>query len=237
MPKRVLALTRTGVAGRVYGDMRHAIVTGRLPGGSRLKEIDMAVQFGASRTPIRQALLQLQSEGLVVLYANRGAIVRTLDEKDVEDAFQLRALLEGYGAGLAAQRLGADDIATLRRMCLEMEQHDAVTISQAAIYDLLTRNDAFHRIILDASGNRRLTPVLRATMEIPHVYRTYYWYALDERKRSFQYHREIVEAIRARDSVWAESTMKSHLHAARDYLVARLRSERAASKPDAPAAS
>lgn len=214
------------VTERVCQELREMIMDGRLAGGARLKETVLSRKVGASRTPIREALVQLESEGLVMRTPHAGAIVRALDEHDVEDAFQLRALLEGYGAAYAAQRLTEEQIRELEHLCDEMEGPLGRGSDQRAVAYLLERNDRFHRIILEASGNRRLTIALRATMEIPHAYKSYYWHSEQERQRSLLYHRELIEAFRNRDSLWAEATMKSHVYAARDYLLTKLRKER-----------
>ena len=220
-------MARNPVAERVYQALREAIMDGRFVGGIRLKEVALAAEFKTSRTPIREALVQLERDGLVVLLPNRGAIVRSLDEQDVEEAFQIRALLEGYGAAQAALHISLEQIEDLERLCDEMEGPGGQGTSPEAIAYLLERNDRFHQIILEASGNSRLPLVLRADMEIPRIYRTYYWYTDKERQRSFLYHRELIEAFRRRDLLWAEAAMKSHVHAARDYLVAKLRAVRA----------
>ena len=216
-------MARSPVAERVYQALHEAIMDGRFAGGARLKEVALAEQFNTSRTPIREALMQLERDGLIDLLPNRGAVVRSLSERDVEDAFQIRALLEGYGAAQAALRITEEQMQELEGICDEMEGPDGRGTSPEAIAFLLERNDRFHQIILAASGNSRLPSALSADMEIPYIYRTYYWYTDKERQRSFHYHRELVEAFRRRDMLWAESAMKSHVHAARNYLVARLR--------------
>ncbi len=163
------------VTERVCEELREMIMDGRLAGGTRLKETALSRKVGTSRTPIREALVQLESEGLVVRMPHAGAVVRTLDERDVEDAFQLRALLEGYGAAYATQRLTEEQIRELEDLCDEMEGPLERGGDQRAVAYVLERNDRFHRIILEASGNRRLTVALRATMEIPRVYKSYYF--------------------------------------------------------------
>ena len=85
--------------------IRQAIVDGRLPPGQRLKEEELARELGISRTPVREALLILQTEGLVDAAPNRGAVVRSHDADDLEDLYQLRALLEGYAARRAAANI------------------------------------------------------------------------------------------------------------------------------------
>lgn len=220
-------MARSPVAERVYQALHEAIMEGRFAGGTRLKEVALAEQFNISRTPIREALMQLERDGLIDLLPGRGAVVRSLSERDVEDAFQIRALLEGYGAAQAALRITEEQMQELEQICDEMEGPDGRGTSPETIAYLLDRNDRFHQIILAASGNSRLPSALSADMEIPYIYRTYYWYTDKERQRSFHYHRELVEAFRRRDMLWAEAAMKSHVHAARDYLVARLRAAQA----------
>lgn len=220
-------MARSPFAERVYQALHEAIMDGRFAGGVRLKEVALAEQFNTSRTPIREALMQLERDGLIDLLPNRGAVVRSLSERDVEDAFQIRALLEGYGAAQAALRITEEQMQELEQICDEMEGPDGRGTSPETIAYLLERNDRFHQIILAASGNSRLPSALSADMEIPYIYRTYYWYTDKERQRSFHYHRELVESFRRRDMLWAESAMKSHVHAARNYLVARLRAVQA----------
>jgi DNA-binding GntR family transcriptional regulator len=207
--------------------LREAIVDGRLKPGQRLKEKQLAERFGISRTPIREALLLLQAEGVVELTPNRGATVRTYTLSEIEDAFQLRALLEGYGAARAAQRASEDWVRELEKLCGEMESIGTDDPVGAQISELLQRNERFHEAILEASGNRRLRVTLSAAMEIPDIQRarTYYWRNGEERQRSFSYHRELVAAFRKRDPLWAEAAMKGHLHAARDYLVMSIKRE------------
>src|SRR4029077_11389899 len=85
--------------------IREAILDGRLPPGHRLKEEELARELGISRTPVREALLVLQTEGLIDAAPNRGAVVRSHDSDDLEDLYQLRALLEGYVARRAAAHI------------------------------------------------------------------------------------------------------------------------------------
>src|SRR2546429_295825 len=97
--------------------IRDAIIDGRLSPGRRLKEEELARELGISRTPIREALLILQSEGLVEATPNRGATVRAHTVDDLDDLYQLRALLEGHAARRAAARIGKRDVAKLGRSC------------------------------------------------------------------------------------------------------------------------
>src|ERR687884_94343 len=97
--------------------IREAIVDGRLAPGARLKEEELARELGISRTPIREALLILQAEGLVDAAPNRGATVRAHTAQDLDDLYQLRALLEGFAARRAAARLTAEQLEELWASC------------------------------------------------------------------------------------------------------------------------
>ena len=183
--------------------IREAILDGRLPPGQRLKEEELARELGISRTPVREALLVLQAEGLVDAAPNRGAVVRSHDGDDLEDLYQLRALLEGYAARRAAANISE--------------------ASEGDVQELVRENLLFHNVILDASGSRRVAELVRKVIELPLVYRSYIWYSVDQRRISAHYHRQITKALEARDGERAELVMKEHVFEARDVLVSHVR--------------
>jgi DNA-binding GntR family transcriptional regulator len=199
--------------------IRQAIVDGRLEPGQRLKEEELARELGISRTPIREALLILQSEGLVEAAPNRGATVRSHTAEDLDDLYQLRALLEGHAARRAAGRIGARDVAKLRRSCERFQKLDA----SRSLRELVRENMLFHQTILAAAESERLATLVRQVIELPLVYRSYGWYSPEQKRISEHYHRQITEALAARDAERAELVMKEHVFEARDLLVSRLR--------------
>jgi DNA-binding GntR family transcriptional regulator len=199
--------------------IREAIVDGRLEPGQRLKEEELARELGISRTPIREALLILQSEGLVEATPNRGATVRTHTPEDLDDLYQLRALLEGHAARRAAGRIASREVTKLRRSCDRFEKLDAAR----ELRELVRENMLFHQTILDVAGSERLATLVRQVIEIPLVYRSYIWYSPEQKKISEHYHRQITAALAARDAERAELVMKEHVFEARDLLVNRLR--------------
>ena len=122
--------------------IREAILDGRLDPGSRLKEEELARELGISRTPVREALLMLQAEGLIETVPNRGAVVRTHDAEDLIDLYQLRALLEGYAARQAAARVTDEEIGLLRESCDRFDK-----IAGDDFRELVKENLLFHRAI------------------------------------------------------------------------------------------
>jgi len=199
--------------------IRNAIIEGRLEPGRRLKEEELARELGISRTPVREALLMLQAEDLVVAAPNRGATVRVHDAGDLEDLYELRALLEGYAARRAAERISKDEVEALRESC---ERFDALDPDED-LRGVVRENLFFHNTVLAVANSERLTAHVRKVIELPLVYNSYRWYSPDQKRISVHYHRQIVRALADADPDRAELIMKEHLFEARDLLVAHVK--------------
>jgi DNA-binding GntR family transcriptional regulator len=199
--------------------IREAILDGRLSPGQRLKEEELARELGISRTPVREALLVLQTEGLIEAAPNRGATVRSYDADDLSEMYLLRAVLEGLGARLAAERVKARDLAKLRKSC---DRFESVSML-GTLRDMVKENLVFHNTILDIAGSDRIAQLVRSVTEVPLVYKSYLWYSPSQKLISAHYHRQIVNALEARDPERAESVMKQHVFEARDVLVGQVR--------------
>jgi DNA-binding GntR family transcriptional regulator len=200
--------------------IRQAIIDGRLPPGRRLKEEELARELGISRTPVREALVVLHAEGLVDAAPNRGAAVRSHSVEDLDDLYQLRALLEGYSTRRAATRLSEDVIRGLRESC---ERFDDLLENAADMSELVKENLVFHQTILDSAGSVRLAAMVRQVIELPLVYRSYIWYSPEQQRISAHYHWQIARALEARDAERAELVMKEHIFEARDLLLTHWR--------------
>ena len=199
-------------AARAYQALRASILSGTYTAGQRLPEEHLAASFGFSRTPIREALHRLSTDGLVRLVPNRGAEVVGWSEADIEEIFELRALLEGYAARRAAQR-GTADAEAMRALCTAMEARLDALDEHA--YDEITRlNVEFHRALHHGADSRLLPDLLARVIDVPMVRRTFHEYTRTELHRSFAQHREIVEAIDAGDGEWAQAVMHAHIRAA-----------------------
>ena len=200
--------------------IRQAILDGRLEPGSRLKEEELARELGISRTPVREALLVLQAEGLIETTPNRGAVVGSHDADDLIDLYQLRALLEGYAARQAAARVSDEEIGLLRESCDRFDR-----IAGDDVRELVKENLLFHSAIHAAAGSARLSGMLRRVIELPLVYKSYVWYPPDQKRISAHYHRQITNALSVRDAERAELVMREHVFEARDLLVAASREQ------------
>jgi len=203
-------------AERVYDDLRAAIIGGEYAPGERLRAEALATRFGTSRTPVREALMLLEGDGLVEIEPRRGAVVRTFDPADLVDLYEVRAVLEARAAALAATRITAEQLVELDAACHRAEGltgHSARTVDT-----LIATNDDFHRIVIAAAGSPRLSGALRTVAGIPRPFKTVFWNDAAERTRSLAAHREIVASLRAGSADRAESAMRLHVMNARDFL-------------------
>lgn len=205
-----------------YQAIRRAIIEGTYPAGARLPEEELSERIGVSRTPIRQALRQLEHQGHVELRPRRGAWVSAWTAEDIAEVYGVRAQLESYGAQIAAHKIGALELRRLEECCLRME---ALEDSRLPGYldELGELNNEFHASLLRATGNRRLMTSLASIVETPLILRVYHSYDERRRREALRHHREILEAVGARDGEWAAATMRVHILSARSAL---LRDER-----------
>jgi DNA-binding GntR family transcriptional regulator len=205
----------------IYATLRQQIIQGSYQGGERLVEERLADALGVSRTPIREALTMLASEGLVQMFPNRGAVVRSFAPDDIRASYDLRAVLEGYGAFQAALRITPDELLYLRSITEEMEhsldQDDAR--SRDEIYWLVERNQHFHYVITKASGNSMLPALYRQLVNLPLMYRSFYWYSREEHTNQIFFHRRIIDALAAHDPERARVLMQEHIYEGRDALI------------------
>ena len=202
---------RSAHARLAYEALRERIAAGAVVPGEWLREHAVAASLGLSRTPVREALRLLAAEGVVELVHNRGARVVDWTPDDIDEAYRLRALIEGYGAGLAARRADAAAVAELRAL-QERYEHalDAGTPAAPA-----QCNDDFHAAVLAASGSARLSALLAVVSSAPLVRRVLQGYGDDDRRRSILAHRDIILAVEHGDEHLATATMSSHILAAR----------------------
>jgi DNA-binding GntR family transcriptional regulator len=213
-----------------YGVIRAGILSGELTRGERLREEVLAERIGVSRTPVREALRRLNAEGLVDFEPNRGARVTAWSERELEDLYEARALLEGYGARMAASRITEEELGELAAIARTMS---AIAATDPARADEMTAlNGEFHRTIVRASRNAQIDTLVRGLMELPLIYRTFQHYSPERMSASQHHHNELVDALRARDGEWAEAIMRAHILAARSTVV---ESTRAAASADATA--
>ena len=216
-----------GATHRVYAAVRALLARGAYPPGAHLGEEGLAADLGVSRTPVREAVRRLAAEGWLEIVPNQGAFVRVFNREDVEEVLNLRAMLEGFAARHAAMRATEGQIAEMREIseaalarlpCRDSEDADRVR-------DL---NARFHRLIREASGQRRTATILANLVELPITSSYFQALAPSDMERSLREHVALVEAIAARDAIWTERLMEAHVHGGKSLFM-----ERAAASADA----
>ncbi|HYC05111.1 MAG TPA: GntR family transcriptional regulator [Azospirillaceae bacterium] len=225
-------MTMASTVERAHAEIRRGILAGEFGPGARLKEEELASRVGVSRTPVREALRRLNAEGLVDFVPNQGAFVASWSDHELDDIFRLRSLLEGHAAELAARSATPVQITELERLARHMIELEANRPGQA-MEAIAEANAAFHRLILEAAGSRRLTAMMAHVVEIPLVLRTFGRYSPEALARSLRHHVELAAAVRARDPLWAGSVMRSHIMAAWHAIQQNVEDQRAGGAADA----
>ena len=197
---------------QAYRILREKILSGELPPGHQLKEEELADLCRVSRTPVREAIRQLETELFVRRSDSQRSYVAEWTEADVAEVFVLRGMLESHAARLAAGRINADPIAELKQVNEEMR-----AVVTAEILDdeaFLALNERFHSLILHASASERLAGLLGRLVLQPVVHLTALAYEREQVNRSLSEHLEITEALEHGDTEWAEALMTAHIRRA-----------------------
>ena len=209
-------------ADTAYATIRASILNGTFAPNARLKETELVEFCGVSRTPVREALRRLAAEDFVVIQPNQGAQVKSWSADDLDDLFSLRALLEGYAAERAAHLISAEELETIACSIEEMDDALGADVPQSEkIAQFLRLNRVVHETIWRASGSARLVRMLGHLVEQALMAHTAQRFSLERVRQSHLHHQELLRALKARDGPWAESIMRSHIHAARQALDGR----------------
>jgi DNA-binding GntR family transcriptional regulator len=205
-----------------YHQIRRWIVEGRFRPSERLVEQRLAEELGVSRTPVREALRLLQSEGLVELSANRGAAVRSLTLHDLHDHYEIRARLEGMIGEFAAQRATSDQLRRLREANQAFTEAVELVLGgeETAREDVFRLNDLFHLTLLESAHSERLVQCLVRTVDHSLVFQAFRHYDFAALRRSAESHSQIITAVETHDAALAERLMYAHIMGGRDTLIA-----------------
>lgn len=202
---------------KAYHTVRERIVRGVYPASTRITEQEVAAIAGVSRTPVREALRKLHAEGLLEFIPHQGAIVTQFTPADRDDVYELRAMLESYGAARAARRITAEGIAELRQLA-EEQYHETVARPEGYLERVGALNSQFHRRIHEFAGSARLVTALASLIEAPMIMRSFATYQDGDLSRSASHHLEIVRALESHDGEWSAALMRAHILGARGAL-------------------
>lgn len=208
---------------RVQAAIENMIMNGELRGGDRVNEIALSEKFGTSRGPLREACRALAQEGLLVAIPNRGVFVRELDLREALEVYDIRSALDELMGRLIAEQATETQIATLFELVDKMDRA-AATRDLESYYPT---NLEFHNALLAFANNRRLERLYRSLIKELHLFRRKGLLQSGSMRISNEEHRQIVEAIASRDPILAGVSMKSHVLAAKQRLLAAMETERA----------
>ena len=192
---------------RVFEALEADILSGAFQPGDPLVEARLCEKYGASRTPLREALRKLELEGLVHTVPNRGAVVEGVTHGDVRDIYAIRILVEGLAAKWAAERIGAEESAELK-LTLELQEFYLAKNDSARVLELDSR---FHGIINNACNSKIMNHTLTG---FHHYIERARFLSMEKHERalaSAAEHRAVYEAIHARDGAAAERAMTAHI--------------------------
>lgn len=212
-------LTDTSLASRAKDLIRAAIFDGKIRPEQRLTIERIADELGISRTPVREALKALESDGVIQLLPRRGAMVASYSRQEIFDRYTIRAMVEGHTGALACARQSKTLARDLRRDCETLARLIGDAAPEiAAVRPLIEANASFHGRILKASGSTTSARVLD-TLTMPVAYRVFIWQAPENRQRLLRWHERIAEAFAARRPDEVRQLMQDHLIDARDFLI------------------
>jgi DNA-binding GntR family transcriptional regulator len=221
LPDRVAHVT---LAQRVVDALRRAIVLGELPADLHLEEPALAVKFGVSRVPIREALTRLAHEGLVRLEPRRGAFVVGTTEDDIYDLYELRAVIEAHAVRRAADRIDRTSLDRLQACVDEMR-----TALRARQPGEIARADIdFHQHLVVASGSRRLLATWEHIVGLVGTMLSIADTHLPNMTEPVESHQLIVDSLARRDKDEAEHLVRRHLERAPAIVCEAMRTVRAA---------
>lgn len=204
----------TTIADRLFEQMQHAIVDGRMAPGSKISEPEIARTYGVSRGPLREAIRRLESSGLVVRRANVGARVAELTLEGLLELYYVREALEGMAARLAAIHMSADEVADLRRL-LEAQRRE-MEGSEGPVYYQRGGDLDFHFRIVQGSKNRKLIAIFTRDLYLQvRMYRAQFGTAGPRVKHAHTEHEQIIDAIADGDGELAELLMRRHIRQSR----------------------
>jgi DNA-binding GntR family transcriptional regulator len=220
-------IPRQSLPSAVADKLRDQIIRGEIPEGAQLRQDAIAAQYKVSRIPVREALRQLDAEGLITILPNRGAVVPVLSPDDIEELFSIRALLEPEVLKLSIPLLTEEDFSKaeslLRKYVGELRRDDHVSAWGRL-------NSQFHSILYSRANQPRFLAIIRNVNNTGERYTRLQLYLTHGIKRANEEHREILTLCRNRDGAAACKLLRQHIQHAGQSLKELLQERRAAAQ-------
>lgn len=211
-----------------YARLKESIQAGELKPGQRIREIEMADRLKMSRTPVREALRRLEADGLLTFAPYRGMVIAELDHQAVMELYQMREVLEGTAAGLAARHASEAEITVLRDIMASDPGDDAEPHRHAQ------HNRQFHGALYRAAHNRYLLKTLNVLRDAMALLGSTTLSLTGRSDTAREEHAAIVQAIEAHDVQAAETAARAHIRAAQRARIRIMFGDGAADPPHSP---
>ena len=199
--------------------LRVGIDSGELAPGARLNEVELCNDMGVSRTPLREAIRSLATEGLVELQPNRGAIVSVVSSEDVTEILPIMASLEGLGGRLAAVNMESEKILQVRNIHNQMISH----YKNGAVDDYFETNRLIHELITEGSGNQTLVDTINNLSAKVRRARFSAHMTQESWAKAVAEHEEMIDALESRDSNRLESVLIQHIETKRTTIIGAIK--------------
>ncbi len=191
----------------VFNTLRDAIINGDLEPGARLIEISLAETLGVSRTPVREAIRELENEGLVVMTPRKGAEVAKISHSDLTDVLEVRRVLEVLAIELACEKISSEELNLLEDNLREFEK----CILNGTPAELSALDESFHDIIYNSTKNKRLIQILNNLRKQMYRYRFVYIKGINHKETLLCEHKEILESLKLRNKDASVSAVLKHI--------------------------
>jgi DNA-binding GntR family transcriptional regulator len=203
---------------RAYTHIREKMLAGGLQAGAKLSEVTLAKEIGVSRTPVREAMTQLETEGLIEQIPRLGSFVRKLERRELQELYEIRECMEGYAASKAAERISPAQLDELQQLC---DHHHALVrqfrdsadeqFAPELVKQWVMTDVAFHMLLVRASGSERVAKILSDFRILTNIVghnrirpgRSF----LTSFARTWREHARIVRALRRRDAEQARKLL------------------------------
>lgn len=191
---------------QIVSSLRESIIKGELNPGQKLTEPELAEKLGISRTPIREAFRQLESEGFLTVIPRRGAVVSRITRREIKDFYELKSLLEGYAARIAAEKITEKGIEKLRKINEQL----TVLAKKGDVEAFFWKNDEFHNTFISYCGNEKLLEFREHMVQRFMRFRLEALSVPGRLMSSIKQHRTIIRALAKKDGRLAEAEVLEH---------------------------
>ena len=189
---------------KILETIRESILRGQLKPGEKVAEPELAERFGISRTPIREAFRQLESEGYLTVIPRKGAVVTALSERAIEEFYAIKSILEGYAAQMAAENMTAKDIEKLEAINEKL----AELAEEGDVKTFFRVHNEFHEVFIRAAGNEKLLELINQLMLKFNRFRLASLSLPGRMEISVKEHDKIIKAFKRKDGSEADGLVR-----------------------------